>query len=215
MNNTRDMDSTEIIVSNTNNDAEQTADKDNTTVYEESVVNSDKFYSTGEVASMLSINRDLVLYYAKPFLDYLHFERTGSGPGSHWRIPGKDIEVLRSIIRMRKEGKSDETIKAILEDPGMSLLLGEGNKLQELLATMLTKQSEVLHAHFQHTMESFIKEHSQQLLIQEQSQKNLLEQNQQLASQVEQLSKEVSDLSILLEERLPEKKRGLFSFIKK
>lgn len=182
----------------------------------EYVTGEDITYSTGEVAKMLNIERDTLRYNIKPFIDdYISIERTSSKESAHWRIHSKDIELISTIIRLRKQGKSVTDIKEMLDEPGISLLLGQGTvatkAMIETMAEILTKNNELLFAKFSESFEKLqSSKHDSEVKYIEDSEK-LRKQNEYLKSQVDNLSQKLDELTTLIDKRIPEKKRfGIF-----
>ena len=185
----------------------------------------DVVYSTGEVANILGVPRDTLRYYLQGLEDYLNIEKTSEKKRAHWRFHSKDIEILETIVKMRKAGKPIEIIREILDEPDLISYMSGGDKFNSILIELLTKNNDLLLNQFKEIIQKHLlleKENQLQLmehqaqkeiqLIEQQSQ--LEQQNNDLRNQVNDLTQKLDNLTQVIEDRLPEKK-GLFGFRKK
>lgn len=174
----------------------------------EYVTGEDITYSTGEVASMLGISRDNLRYIIKPFIGkYIAIDRTSAKESSHWRIHSKDIELIRTIIRLRKQGRTTANIQEMLDDPGLALLLGEGTNTAKAIADVLTKNNELLIKSFSNILSGINESYRKSELKHLENSEQLQSQNSELQEKVQYLSNQVEELKNLINEKLPEKKK--------
>lgn len=192
-------------------------------------------YTTGEAAEILGTYADRVRYYANDFQEELHIEKSKSGKGAHWRIPAADIERLRTIIQLRKEGRSVSDIKELLNNTNLSFMFENGNKMLTALEMLLKQNNEQIMDNFKKIieqsqqsmledkqkltslMESQTEENTllkQKLLESEEQLKETQKINESLNETVADMNDKIQQLQALIEERLPEKK-GLFGFRRK
>ena len=117
------------------------------------VEGEDVVYTTGEVAEMLGITRDRLRYHIKDFEDYIQIDKTKSGKGAHWRFHAKDVEVIRTIIRLKDSGKSVEDIKDMLDNLGMDMMVNDASKMVQVFTQVLNRNNEMLLDKFRDIME--------------------------------------------------------------
>lgn len=180
----------------------------------EYVTGEDITYSTGEVANMLGISRDNLRYTIKPFIGkYIVIDKTSAKESSHWRIHSKDIELIRTIIRLKKQGRTTSNIQEMLDDPGLNFLLGEGTNVTKSMAEVLTKNNELLIKKFSDILSGINESYQKSELKYIEDSERLRSQNSELKNEVQELSKQVEELKDLINEKIPDRKR--FSFFKR
>lgn len=119
-----------------NNIKERTDNEQN----ESYVEGKDVVYQAGKVSEMLGISRDMVRYYVKEFEEYLQIDYT---TGGHMRFHSEDIELLRTIVLLRKTKNAAE-VKSILDDPSMKMLYGGNSDLQHVIAQLFVENNRQL-----------------------------------------------------------------------
>lgn len=204
-------------------------------------IEGEGFYvSTGELASKLNMNRDLVRNHIRDFEEFFDVAYTKEGKGGHIRFPSSQIDLLETIIMLRKT-KSVENVKEILRDPGMPFILGKGERAEKHLGLLLAENNKRMVEALDQAVRKAIDEKVTSLIEAKdsitQEQKDaldeVLEQNKELAQQnremhdvlersaqqlqeVQESNQQLREqMQELLEKASDEKKRGFFSFFKK
>lgn len=168
------------------------------------------YYSTGKVAELLGISRDMVRIHIKDFEKYLDVTYTSSSAkGKHVRLSSSDVKTLESIVHLRKS-KSVEETKHILDDPALSLLHLDEHGVERALALVLTKSNEALVETFSKMMKE-LQSHSTALLLEqkENSDKEISQLQSELAALKSDMQRQ-TELLELLAQRTEKKKRWPF-----
>lgn len=198
-------------------DIENSEDIDMDDTLETYVEGDDITYSSGETAKILGISRDKFRFCIQGLEDYLPIEKTSSKKRAHLRFHSKDIDLLRSVVKMRQDGKPVELVREILADPNLLSYISTGNQYNAVLVEMLTKSNEALIEQIKLLFKEQQLLDEKKTLVIEDKQSLLRQQNSALQDQVNQLSNQVDALTDLINERLPEKneKKGIFRFLHK
>ena len=99
------------------------------------------FYKTGVVAEMIGVSRDMTRHYIKSFSEYMHIEYTSGG---QYLVPPEDIDLLKTIAHLAKNGKKIAEIKGILKEPDMRQLYNGKSDIESVIANMLLKNNQYL-----------------------------------------------------------------------
>jgi len=108
-------------------------------------------YTSGDVAKIVGISRDMVRYYTVEFEEFIMPDKT---TGGHLRYKSKDIDILKLILSLLKthttaeikELLRDKDIKTVYENVGdeyhglLKLLLENNKYLADLLVKGLSEK---------------------------------------------------------------------------
>lgn len=200
---------------NEEDETNQILDSDEATENESFTVGDDIYYGTGKIASLLGENRDKIRIFLNDFADYLNLSYSKSGKGRHVKLCSCDIDLLETIIRLRKTHSIEET-KLILNDPVLAMAVRSESSLTESVSAILQKSNELLLLQFKKLLD----ENNEKLLEDQTYMQEIQQENRVLRQEMEQLKDVINeqqlDIKELLE-RIPEKqeKRTLFQWFKK
>lgn len=188
----------------------------------EIIIDEDAWYSTGDVSRILgNVSRDMVRRYMKEFQSFLELDIAESG---HTRLRGKDMDLMRTIVMLRKERKEGE-VKALLRDPSLRVLLvGSSPENQKRLDDML-KNNEILLQGISSLLSELLPKYLEQFelkqihLLEQKDEENekLLKEIQYLKEKNEEENKKVEQILSMLqeqEEQRKKEKKGIFSWFK-
>lgn len=146
------------------------------------------YYTSGDVAGMVGLSRDMVRYYTKEFEEFIKPEKTSGG---HLRYSGEDIEVLRLIISLLKKHTPAE-IKILMRDNDVKMVYNNvGDEYHGLLKLLLENNKYLADLLAESIGDKIIK-----------PQMMLLEQNDgrynELVTEISELKKENQELKDIL-----------------
>lgn len=134
------MNNDEIISRNDENDS-----------YSE-VVGSEEYYTSGKVAEMLGLSRDMVRHYTNEYSEFLSTEKTKDGKGGHLRYKDVDISNLKMILNLLKVYSSHE-VKSMMRDPEVKIVLENADNPDARMTKLLIENNKYLLKMFQDYME--------------------------------------------------------------
>lgn len=188
------------------------------------VEGDDIFYSTGELADILHVNRDMIRIHINDFSEYLNISRSKTGKGAHTKLSSKDVQLLDTIIKLRKTRSVPET-KEILDAPDMAELMLQSSRGERQLANMLLENNAVIMNQLSALLEDNNKKALEEAINQQKAfTEELLKQQQEahnaetegFLNEIRELNEKVEQLSLSVKELSENKnKRGLFGFLKK
>lgn len=186
---------------------------DDNNYIEESYVEGDNvFYTSGQVAEMLDLNRDMVRYYTNEFSEFVNPEKTKEGKGGHLRYHGADIETLRLILSLLKNNTPAET-KAILNDKDVRLIYAGSGDQEKGFIKILTENNKHLAEIITNIIETKYLPEQKLLLEQKQLDDEKYEHILEELRQVKSENEEMRDLMKTYFEQ-QNKKKGIFKFFK-
>lgn len=177
----------------------------------------DIVYKTGDVAKQLGISGDMVRYYTNEFMEYLDgITKTKEGKGGHIKYKSKDIDVLRTVLLLRDQGKNTAEIKALLNTPGVKIIANtpSGKENEKAFAALLIQNNEYIIKAFEKLIE-----HQQIKYLEDKDQSyqklnETLDAMQKEISELKEINKQKNELiDHLIEER--DKKKGFWRIFNK
>lgn len=168
------------------------------------------YYTSGEVAKMVGISRDMVRYYTDEFKEFMNVEKT---KGNHLRYKGEDIETLRLILTLLKKHTPAET-KAILSDKDVRLVYANtGDEEQGFLKLLMMNNK-----YLADQLNNLLTQTSQALMIERKESEDA--KYEKLINEMVELKEENKELKNMLYnvlEKLDEtnKKKGFLGIFKR
>lgn len=191
-----------------NNDIIETIDSTDSYVDGEDV-----YYTSGQVASMIGISRDLVRYYTNEYEEFLNPDRT---KGGHLRYRGDDIETLRLILSLLKKHSAAET-KSILRDKDVKLIYANSGDEEKGMLKILFENNKYLADLIIERLENSVAIKQQELLIEQKEKENII--YEELLDNIKSLKEENQEMKNIILEILnkeeSKRRKGLFGLFKK
>jgi DNA-binding transcriptional MerR regulator len=149
------------------------------------------YYTSGEVAGMVGLTRDMVRYYTNEFSEFINPEKTNGG---HLRYHAEDIELLRLILSLLKKHTPSE-IKIILSDKDVKMVYSNVGDEQQGLLKLLLENNKYLASQIAEDLDKRILE-SQSFLLEQKQEK--LDLHDELIAEMNDIKKENQELKNIL-----------------